>query len=399
MKGSGQGSCVDIVIAGAGMVGTPLACVLGGQGWSVVLLDEGSQSLSRLPPATDALTQRCTALNLGTKQWFDRNHLWAGIQADACPIEQVLVSHKGYFGATRLSANELDVEALGFVVNNDKLCEAMLKKLADRGVQYVTSAKVESVQLNEDTVCIKYRDTLLHTKLLLAADGVASVVRDSTGIGATQVSYDQAAVRGTLALEVSHKHVAYERFTDSGPLALLPRPGNLMSFVECIDAQDMHEIRAMNDIEYLNRLQHRFGHRLGRFNAVGARFVSPLLRIEAKRQTAHRTVFLGNAMRLLHPVGGQGYNLAIRDLGQLQQLLARQKLQSDDPGSASLLKRFVERRIHDQKRTVEFTDALARCFRGSSALPAHLRALGLTGMDTVSPLRKHFAQMTMGLAG
>ena len=399
MKGSSQNGCVDIVIVGAGMVGTPLASVLGRQGWSVVLLDDGGQSSPNLTPATDALTQRCTALNLGTKQWFDRNQLWASIQADACSIDQVLVSHKGYFGATRLGANELEVEALGFVVNNEHLCEAMLTSLADTGVQFVSAAKVDSVQPNDDTVCIKYGDTRLHTRLLLAADGVTSVVRDSTGIGTTQTNYDQAAVRGTVALEVHHEHVAYERFTDSGPLALLPRPGNLMSFVECIDTQDIEKIRAMDDREYLNRIQHRFGHRLGRFKKVGKRFVSPLLRIEANRQIAHRTVLLGNALRLLHPVGGQGYNLAIRDLSQLQQLLARQKFQSADPGAASLLKHFVDLRIHDQKRTVKFTDSLARCFRGRAALPAHMRAMGLTGMDTVSPLRNHFAQMTMGLAG
>lgn len=397
-----QNDCVDIIIVGAGLVGTPLACVLAKQGWSVALLDEGN-SVNKSPTSNNGLAQRCTALSMGTKQWFDRNGLWQAIHSDACPIEHVFVSHKGYFGSTRLHAKELDADALGYVINNERLAETLLTTLDQTNVLCLSDARVTAVTLDEQQICVEHGNERLCARLLIAADGVSSFIRESVGIGTEQVNYEQAAVLGTLLLDTDHQCSAYERFTDTGPLALLPRPGKYMSFVDCMDSGQMSDIQALSDADYLQRLQTRFGHRLGRFKAVGERFVTPLLRIEATRQVAQRTLLLGNAMRLLHPVGGQGYNLAMRDVAQWQSLLEEgcPALHSKtlDPGQAQLLDRFVKLRATDQRRTVQLTDALARGFRGSSAFPAHIRALGLIGLDTVSPLRKRFARMAMGLAG
>jgi len=152
----------------------------------------------------------------------------------------------------------------------------------------------------------------------------------------------------------------------------------------------------MNDEQYLARLQQRFGYRLGRFQAVGPRFQTPLVRIEATEQIAPRTLLLGNAVRLLHPVGGQGFNLAMRDVAQLVQLLDAQR--QGDPGSAELLSRFVELRKRDQSQVVHFTDLLARGFRGKASLPGHVRASALLALDAVAPLRQQFARRTMGVA-
>lgn len=403
MSAPARQDCVDIIIVGAGLVGTPLACALSKQGWSVALLDQGSSG-KRLPPSHGGLRQRCTALSQGTKQWFERNGLWQAVQPDACPIEHVFVSHKGYFGSTRLHAHELDVEAVGYVVNNDYLASTLLATLErSSNVLCLSDAKVISVKFEHDRICVEHGNSHLRGSLLIAADGVSSFIRESAGIGTEQVDYNQAAVLGTLLLDGDHQFGAYERFTDTGPLALLPRPGRYMSFVDCIDAEQMTEVQAMDDADYLQRLQQRFGYRVGRFEAVGERFTTPLLRIEACRQVAQRTLLVGNAMRLLHPVGGQGYNLAMRDVAQWQRLLEegcpRQHAKPVDPGNARLLDHFVKLRAVDQRRTVRFTDALARGFRGESTFPAHLRALGLIGLDTISPLRERFARMTMGLAG
>lgn len=156
----------------------------------------------------------------------------------------------------------------------------------------------------------------------------------------------------------------------------------------------------LDEAGYLARLQRRFGYRLGRFTAVGPRLVVPLVRIEADAQSAQRTVLLGNAARLLHPVGGQGYNLAMRDVDELTVRLGRQYTSSvsDDPGEPQLLADFVAARGSDQRQIVRFTDTLARSFRGHSALPGHIRSAALLGLDTVSPLRSHFARRTMGLS-
>ncbi|MFK7857558.1 MAG: FAD-dependent monooxygenase [Granulosicoccus sp.] len=391
---------VDIAIVGAGLVGTPLANVLSRQGWSVALIDAaGPREKNNTSPdiqASRALMQRCTALSMGTRQWFESQELWAEVADDACPIKQVHVSHKGYFGSTRLQADELNVDAVGYVVSNETLNRVFLKQLADSSVQHMTGAKVSAVEYTDNVVNIQYADNTLSARLLIAADGVSSVVRQCAGIDTRQVDYDQCAFLGTVQLQHQHGNIAYERFTDCGPLALLPRPGPYMSFVDCVDSDDREQIASMSDMDYLKRLQTRFGYRLGRFKAVGPRFVTPLVRIEATEQVAQRTVLLGNAARLLHPVGGQGYNLAMRDAAHLSRVL--QQYCDADPGNADVLTQFVHARQDDQGQVVQFTDLLARGFRGKAALPAHVRALGLVTLDTFTPLRQRFARRTMGLS-
>lgn len=386
----------DIAVVGAGIVGTPLARALDAQGWSVALLDAGNNTNTTTQPEPPELSQRCTAINLGTKRWFEAQGLWPAIAEDACPIKSVHVSHKGYFGSTRLNATDLDAEAVGFVLNNDVLNCTLRQDISTTGVHYMSGASVQSVSTDGAAVTIKAADLQVQAKLLLAADGVSSVVRDSAGIETRQVDYEQMAILSMLRLSQPHQHIAYERFTSSGPLALLPRPGPYMSVVDCIEPDERDAIGAMSDAQYQQRLQQRFGYRLGRFDAVGPRFFTPLVRIEATRQVADRTVLLGNAMRLLHPVGGQGYNLAMRDVAQLCTQLHEHR--SDDPGSAGMLDAFQHSRQSDQRQVVRFTDLLARGFRGQASLPGHLRAVGLISLDTVSPLRRQFARQTMGIS-
>jgi len=401
----------DIAIVGAGLVGLPLAFALARRGWCVGLLDadkasvtEAAQNRSKPEPEVHAetfdanLAQRCTALSLGTQQWFDSEGLWDVVAQDACVINRVNVSHKGYFGATRLNATELGVAAVGYVVNNTQFSAEQRQQLPDTTVKHYQNTRVSSVEFHDDAVTVHASSgARFQARLLIAADGIGSVVRESAGIAVGQVDYQQSAVLGMVRLAGEHLGVAHERFTPSGPLAMLPRPGPYMSFVDCLDPDDQDHIGHLNDADYLTRLQKRFGYRLGRFAAVGPRFVTPLMRIEADSQIANRTILLGNAMRLLHPVGGQGYNLAMRDVAQLVALLDNND--DRDPGSESLLSQFVSLRASDQKQVVQFTDVLARGFRGSASLPGHLRSAALLGLDTLSPLRREFASRTMGQAG
>lgn len=409
-----QGEClrnVDIAVVGAGLVGLPLAQLLAEKGWSVVLLDAGNSLLEAAPSLTastssdagamefsSSLAQRCTALSLGTQRWFAQHGLWAGVAEDACPIVSVNVSHKGYFGATRLNAEEMHVPAVGYVVNNADFLRAFAQRIAQTSVQYFHNARAISVERSQSGVRLQVQGAPdIEARLLIAADGVSSLVRESAGISTTQVDYDQAAVLGMVRLSGSHDGVAYERFTASGPLAFLPRPGPFMSFVDCMDPAEQSHIEQMDDNTYLRRLQTRFGFRLGRLQAVGPRFIVPLVRIESDKQIAGRTALLGNAMRLLHPVGGQGYNLAMRDAAQLVEMLGQ--VGSKDPGEAELLSQWVALRVADQESTVRFTDALARGFRGKAAIPGHIRSAALLGLDLLDPLRQRFAYKTMGLPG
>ncbi|MGQ7842934.1 FAD-dependent oxidoreductase [Granulosicoccus sp. 3-233] len=397
---SGHDAMADIVIVGAGLVGLPLAQVLAAQGWQVVLLDaQGPAAASPVPADTSLrhLQQRCTAVSLGTQRWFARHGLWSVLADDAAPIRQVVVTHRGYFGTTRLQAEEMGVEALGHVLNNQHLVDSLQPLMAESTVDHRRAARVVAVRQQEESVEVRLDGgETLSARLLIAADGVSSVVRESVGITTRQVDYQQAAVLSMLQLVDGHEDVAHERFTDSGPLALLPRTGPYMNVVDCIDSGQQAEMSSLDDAEYLARLQDRFGYRLGRFAAVGPRLVLPLLRIEATAQSAPRALLLGNAMRLLHPVGGQGFNLAMRDVECLVQLLSQQR--DADPGDARLLSAFVAARQADQQQVVRFTDTLARSFRGRASLPAHLRSAALLGLDTLTPLRRRFAGRTMGLS-
>ena len=193
-----------------------------------------------------------------------------------------------------------------------------------------------------------------------------------------------------------HANVAYERFTPSGPLALLPRPGRTASFVYCIDPENQDATQALSDEAFTHELQSAFGFRLGKFLSVGPRYFTPLVRIEAATQYATRLLLMGNAMRLLHPVAGQGYNLAMRDVEQLVNELNHTDI---DPGEQNLLRSYAESRMQDHKQVVRMTDLLARTFRGQASIPAHLRALGLLGLDRIPALRTHFTERSMGHVG
>ena len=401
----------DIVIVGAGLVGTPLCLVLSRLGFSVTLIDRESTQVdvsknTGTETTSNPLHQQCTALSLGSQRWFAAHDLWAGIASDATAIEQVHVSQRGYFGATRMRASEFGVDAVGYVVNNRNMLRSLRTLLSQSDVKHFSNTEFHRLVPGEgdsrDSVTMECkqgdRTIEVQARLLIAADGVTSAVRESLGIAQQHSDYSQFGILGNVELSDAHQCVAYERFTDAGPLAMLPRGSHHMSFVECVSEDDRDTLQALSDDSYRSHLQSRFGHRLGVIKQVGPRFFTPLVRIEATRQIAERSLLLGNAARLLHPIAGQGYNLAIRDIEGLLSLLgnlSESDLQS--LGSNSLLQDFVRQRQSDQQAVVRLTDLLARSFRGSASLPSHVRSLGLMGLDAFAPLRQGFARRSMGL--
>jgi len=382
---------VDIAVVGGGLVGTPLAIMLANRGWSVALIEQQSSA-----PVV-AGSRGYTALSAATVNTLEAHELWEHASSDACAIKRVHVSHKGYFGSTQINGEQQQVDALGYVVDNAGFLASYHSVLQQSSVQRLSAATVEQVEYEAASATVHYKQAdqkqALRTRLVIAVDGVSSTLRDAAGIATEHTDYDQVAVLGVVALSQSHNNVAYERFTPSGPLALLPRPGNIASFVYCVSPDQQDHLRALSDTDFLEVLQTAFGYRLGRFQSVGARNFVPLVRIEAKQQVGQRLVLIGNALRLLHPVAGQGYNLAIRDAEGLVNNLSDTSV---DPGSSPLLQTFAESRKKDHQQVVRMTDLLARTFRGSASIPAHIRALGLLGLDCVPPLRNRFTQRSMG---
>lgn len=393
-------SVVDICIVGGGMVGGTLASALTGVGYSVCMIESQAFSPDSTPELID---ERSVVLSYSSRVLLDLMGLWKGVENVIAPIEHIHVSERGRFGATRLHAKDENVDALGYVVRNSSFMKNIYAKLhkIGEGLQLHVNATVESITQQTDRVeyVVRAHDGETwkgRAKLLIAADGTLSAVRDMVSIGTTSNDYQQAAVIANVRCEKDHRNTAYERFTEQGPLALLPLESRLMAMVYTVDLKQMDETRSGNDESMLDSLQQRFGFRLGRFEAIGKRLAFPLSLLQSNQQSLGRVVLMGNAARTLHPVSGQGFNLALRDTALLLESLSVNGV-LEDPGQEQGLQQFCQQRQLDQKSVVGFTDTLVKVFRGKAPGFSHIRAAGLCGLDSLPPLKHLLAQQSMGL--
>ena len=397
----------DIVIAGGGMIGTSLALALAPLGLRVAIVEAVERKADEQP----SFDERSTALSRSTQRMFEAMELWPAIVTAATPIRNIHVSDRGRFGFSRISAEEQGVEALGYVVINRVLGQVLQRALRETdSVDVICPARIVEVtpQAGNATAVVEHdsgEQQIVSCRLLVAADGANSSVRDMLGITAQTQRYEQRAVIGNLSPEQSLDHRAFERFTEQGPLALLPLADDRAGFIWTVSEDEAERVLALDDASFLHELQEQFGYRLGTFSRVGKRASYPLLLSKAARLTATRSVLVGNAAHGLHPVAAQGFNLGLRDVAALCDCIAdcidntRCEGDSFDPGSEQLLERYANWRRDDQNKLVRFTDGLVKLF-GSSRRPLRaLRNVGMLGFDLVPGVRSLFARHTMGLAG
>jgi 2-octaprenyl-6-methoxyphenol hydroxylase len=339
---------------------------------------------------------------------YEAMDLWSGIVAAATPILKIHISDKGRFGFSHIDADEQGVEALGYVVINRVFGAVLQAALADiENLDVLCPARIVNARLSPDQAVVtieadddKPRD--LSCDLLVAADGANSAVREMIGITAKQTVYDQRAIIGNLQPERPLNNCAYERFTDSGPLALLPVADQRAAFVWNVPEHDAEHILALDDHEFIAEIQQAFGYRLGAFSRIGKRASYPLVLSKAYRLTAQRAVLVGNAAHGLHPVAAQGLNLGLRDVATLCDCIADARngaAESFDIGDPLVLTRYSTWRRKDQKKLVGFTDGIVRLFGHSSRPVRVLRNIGMLGFDLIPGVRSTFAKHTMGLAG
>jgi 2-octaprenyl-6-methoxyphenol hydroxylase len=332
--------------------------------------------------------------------------LWPDIVATATPIRHVHVSDKGRFGFSHIDAEEQKVEALGYVVINRVLGEVLHASLADVELtDWICPARITGVRLSDDSALstVETGDGVrqLESRLLIAADGARSAVRDMMGISASYVDYEQRAVVGNVMPEQAIANRAFERFTDDGPLAILPIADGRAAFVWTLPPAQADEVMALDDTEFTEALQQAFGTRLGGFFRVGKRVAYPLFLSKANGLVSRRSVLVGNAAHGLHPVAAQGFNLGLRDVAALGDCIAdsRGADGSVDPGSPAVLDEYLRWRRSDQSKLVYFTDSLVRLF-GRNTPPVRVaRNIGMLGFDLIPGVRSLFARHTMGLAG
>ncbi|MFJ4144503.1 2-octaprenyl-6-methoxyphenyl hydroxylase [Pseudomonas sp. NPDC089734] len=385
----------NLAIVGGGLVGASLALALQAgakaRGWKIVLIEPFAPG-DTYQPSYDA---RSSALSFGARRIYERLGLWQQIARHAEPIMQIQVSDRGRFGATRLAAMEEGVPALGYVVENAWLGQCLWAGLDSEVVSWRVPAEVRHMQALADGYRLTLNDeTELECDLAVLADGGRSGLREQLGIGIRSRSYHQSALIANITPSEAHCGQAFERFTDEGPMALLPLPDNRCALVWTRNGNDAQRLLALDDRSFLSELQNVFGYRLGTLRQVGARHVYPLSLVEAEEQVRSHLVVLGNAAHSLHPIAGQGFNLSLRDADALAEAL----LESDkSPGDLATLLAYRERQRLDQQLTVGFSDKVTRLFGSTQPVVTAGRNLGLLGLDLLPPAKRWFARQAMGL--
>ncbi|KAA6187342.1 2-octaprenyl-6-methoxyphenyl hydroxylase [Thiohalocapsa marina] len=391
----------DLVIVGGGLVGSSLACALRHSGLRVGVVE----AVAANAPSHPSYDERVLALSLGSRRIFGGIGLWDAMRADAEPIRQVHVSERGQFGFARLAADEEGVEALGYVTparSIGQALEACLRDATDT-VEVMRPARLVGLRQQPDgwniEISVAGSSRLLRTALLVAADGGDSALRRRLGLAVHEQAYGYDAIITTVTPGRPRPGVAFERFTDSGPLAMLPMTGGRWSVVWTARDSDTAGLLALDDTAFLQALQQRFGHRLGRLARPGRRIAYPLRLLLAKQLTGPRLALIGNAAHTLHPVAGQGFNLGLRDVAELADLLADTRRTGQDPGGHAVLAGYRQRRRQDQANVAALTDGLARLFTNPLPTLRLGRNLGLLGLDLLPPARHALARRFMGIGG
>jgi 2-octaprenyl-6-methoxyphenol hydroxylase len=398
----------DVVIVGAGMVGASLALALmhGRQGPLKLLLVEASALHAQAPAEQPGFDARSTVLSANTADYFRELDLWAALGERATAIEHIHVSDQGRFGSVRLDATEVQVPALGYVVENADIGRALNAALhAERGIELC--APVSVAQLRPDTQGIQLQlsgdegGANITASLVVLAEGGRSSLPAQLGIAHRQESYGQGAVIANVAFTQAHGHVAYERFTPKGPLALLPlqdRDGShRAALVWTHPEAEAANILALDDTAFLARLQQDFGGRVGNFTRVGKRALYPLSLQTAEEQIRPGLVLLGNVAHTLHPVAGQGFNLALRDTMMLAANIRESMRQQQNPGAFTRLQQYRQAVQQDQSYTIAFSDYMTRLFSSTNRSLALVRQFGMASIDLLPPLKQRFSRQAMGL--
>jgi 2-octaprenyl-6-methoxyphenol hydroxylase len=384
----------DVAIAGGGMVGLSLAAALAGLPLDVVVIEPVAAGADEQP----SFDSRTTALSSGSRRVLEGIGVWTAIAGQATPIRRIHVSERGVFGTATLTAEEQGVPSLGYTIENRLLGKALRERVAAFPRIQVRDSRVAGLEPGKDHVRLRSdAGETLEARLAVAADGAQSAVRAALGIEASVSDYGQHAIVAHVDTTRFHDYTAYERFTPDGPLAVLPIMEGRSAVVWTLAPDAARRVLALDDPAFLAELQGVFGQRLGRFTRVGRRQSYALALTLAERLTAPRAAILGNAAQALHPVAGQGFNLALRDVAMLAELIAA--ADDGDPGAASLLERYADWRGPDRNAVIRFTDALIRGFGLPLAPIRYARGGGLIAFDLLRPVKREFARRTMGLAG
>lgn len=374
----------DLLIVGAGPVGLALALSLRDAGLDILLADARDEDAASADP-------RVLALAHGSRLTLERLGVWQDLPVT--PITAIHVSQEGGFGRTLIQAQDHEVPALGYVASAGALAQALRRAVVRAGIAIMDRSEVTGITPQADRAIADLRSGAGETNRMQCPARLVACAEGGLGAGDPAVverDYRQHALTGFVRVDGGHHHKALERFTREGPIALLPCEDRY-ALVHVTSPETADQLLALNEKAYLERLQNHFGSRI-RLACASERRRHPL-RLRYRRITAgRRTVWLGNAAQTLHPVAGQGFNLALRDVYALADAVQRG---SDDPGSDATLQAYARHRALDRNATIRLTDGLVRLFSNDVSSLRHLRGAGLFALDVFPPLRNFLAKRMM----
>lgn len=392
---------VDIAIVGGAMAGATLALALARlsgteKPLSIALIE------AHLPdnnhPGFDA---RSIAIAHGSIFELSRLGLWPKLAHLGTAIKDIHVSDRGHFGMTELNASQFHLDALGQVVELERVGQVLFSELNKTQVKLYYPAKLSELipDIDSHTLVLDSGEQI-RAKLVVAADGLQSKVRSSFNLPITQVAFEQTAIIANLQTDKPHQHWAYERFTETGPLALLPMADSQgqprLSLVWALDDNRAQTMLNAPKAEFLAELQQAFGYRAGQFIDVSERHAYPLNLSYMPRPIHHRCVFIGNAAQTLHPIAGQGFNLGLRDVVSLLDVLNTAREQGEDIGGVAVTHGYLQAREADRNSTIRNIEFLVRGFSNQYWPLALGRNLGLRLLSWFPPLKTPVAQKAMG---
>ena len=388
---------MSVIIVGGGMNGATLALAISHltQGQLPVHLVEAVAPTTTNHPGFDS---RAIALAQGTCQQLSRIGIWQAIAECATAIKTVHVSDRGHAGFVTLDAHDYRIDALGQVVELHDVGLRLFRLLQDApGVTLYCPARVANVSRSEEAVSVTLENgTTLEGQVLVAADGSRSAIATRFGVQWQQEPYGQVGVIANVSTAGAHNGRAFERFTQHGPLAMLPMSHGRCSLVWCHPQEKADEVLGWTDDRFCNELQKAFGWRLGRITHAGKRAVYPLSLTTASQCISHRVALVGNAAQTLHPIAGQGFNLGLRDVMSLAESLAQAWSEQKDVGGYAVLSHYQNRRRADKEATIGVTDGLVHLFANRWGPLVAGRNLGLMAMELFIPARDVLAQRTLG---